>query len=571
MKKIAATIITIMMLILPPGIARADVDVISNISDAMNTVMEKANEVTKRYTTIQANLQELSLNRNIITQLRDKAENELKSRAAKFYNDQKDALMSQGMMFLKSSLSSISLPGIGKYVDMGAFVNPKLSSVMGNTYLKKQHQKDDVKYTMEADLRSNNLMIENEAVLFANSLVRRVQIIEEDPCRCMDSKKKLISDMPKCTQTEVDKCNEMENELKNMKDVASVKQKYFDTMFTAHNRWLRIQEALSVYSKMGDEGELNKGNVDDVTAITGEMPESQGKEESEYDAAKALRDKNREANTLALADFTSRTINDIKNKNYTGVLSDVSQGVTTVYTNSTGSREGVGNVMQSITMGTQSLDNAYHSNSAGGSVAASLGGIGSIVSNSGAGTVGSVFSNSAGSTGATVNSVINNDWGGFAGNLGGAAGSAVSSTGKNNEVIGAWINTTGSLTGVGIDAGKAGGNVGNVLDNTVGNWNTQNAIGGLEGAYKAQNQRKSQLVDEAQKREDAAKKAADEAAQKAAEEAAKKAAEEAARKAAEARNKAIEEEHNKQMQELCADCIAKQGANSATCKYWCAI
>lgn len=496
MKKKIATILAIAMMTLLPSTAKADLDVLSIVQDEITSITQKVDAVIKQYVNVQANLQELSLNRNIVSQIRDKVKTELKAKTQQFYKDVKDMAMAEGMMFLKSSLSSISLPGIGQYVDMGAFVNPKLQVAVGQTYLKRQHKHDDIKYIAAKDETSNNLMVDNAATLFANSLVRRVQIIEEDPCRCVDANGKLISDMPKCTNEEVSACEKKNDELKNMADVNSVKNKYYETVWNAHHRWLKISEAMSAYKKMKNEGELNQGNIDDVSDITGTLENEEEKEEdASTNTIMEMMQKQREANSKALYEGITSTIKSIKDGDAAGALSNALGNAANIYGNVPGSWDSVTKGLQSAATGVQTLNNMNRdaqSGNWGGMLNDAMSGAGSIVSQNGGGDVGGILSNAAGGAGSSLNSALSGNWGDAIRNAGAGAGSAVG--GAGNETLGAAISAVGSLADVGIDAANAGGNLGNVLDNTIGSGQATGALSNLENAYEQKKQQDQQWL-----------------------------------------------------------------------------
>lgn len=560
MNKKTATILIIAMLASFPNTAKADLDVLSIIQDEITSVTQKVNTVVKQYSNIQFNLQELSLNRNILSQMRDKVKAELKANATKFYGDMKDMAEAEGMMFLKSSLSSVSLPGVGQYVDMGAFVNPKLQVAVGQIYLKKKHKKDDVKYIAAKDDNSNNLMVDNTATLFANSLVRRVHIIEEDPCRCVGANGKLISDMPKCTDAEVSACKDKQNEMKNLSDVGVVKEKYYETIWNAHRRWLEIGEAMSVYKKMKNEGELNQGNIDEIADITGKMEEDDEKEESQ-ETISDLMQKQREANTLALSDGITNTLNRLKNGDYTGVLADSMKTATDVYSNAPGSWQSVSDIMKNTSIGLDAFNNAYHNaefGDWGGALNAALGGAGGIVSNTGNESLGNIFNNSASGAGNALSSALNGDWGSAIRNAGEGAGNAVS--GSGNEELGAAISAGGSLTDVGINAANSGGNLGNILDNTIGSSQMDGALGAMEGAYDNQNQKNVNMLEEFQAKKEAERKAAEEEAQKKAEQ-----------EAMDEKIKNATDDLLEGYKAECAKCKVANGENSVQCSFACSF
>ena len=75
-KKIATLLAT--MLILFPKISRADLDVLSIVQDNFKVFEEKASTVLEQYKGYQVKLQELSLNRDIVSNLRDNVEQEIR-------------------------------------------------------------------------------------------------------------------------------------------------------------------------------------------------------------------------------------------------------------------------------------------------------------------------------------------------------------------------------------------------------------------------------------------------------------------------------------------------------------
>lgn len=561
MKKKTATILTIAMLMFVPSTAKADLEIISGIQDLINVVVEKIDTVVKQYTSIQANLQELSLNRDIVSNLKDKVKSEMKNKATQFYGEVKDYAMAQGMMFLKTSLSSISLPGIGQYVDMGSFVNPKLTVAVGQTYLKRQHKKDDVKYISTVDKRSNDLMVDNLSVMFANALVRRVQLIEEDPCHCVDAQNNLISSIPNCKQDDANACKKKRDELSQMSDVNVIKEKYFETIMQGHQHWIKIQEAMSSYSKMTAESLMNQGNMDDVEDVIGVMDESL--EEEEEDNSKEIEEfikKKREENTLALANFTEGTIADIRSGNITQAFANVASGAANVYGNAPGSWQSVTEAMQNTAIGARTINNVYNNTQSGnwgGALGATVSGAGSFVG----GVEGSAIGNAAGNSGAALNAALSGNWGDAIRNSSGAAGGVVG--GNGNGVLGAAIGTAGSLTDVGIDAVNAGGNWNNYINNTIGSGQMQGALGNLENAYNQKAAQEAAELAEIRKQEEEARKAAEEAARKAAEEAEKKALEEKTEK--------MLEEQKEEAKKECLACRKANGKDAFVCSFSCGV
>ena len=491
-KKVLAIFIAAVLVVFPKT-SRADLDTLSIIQDQITSVTSKIDALVKQYTQIQASLQELSLNRNIVSQLKDKVKSELKSRAMGFYNDLKDEVMAEGMMFLKTSLSSVSLPGIGQYIDLGGFVNPKLTVAVGKTYLKKKHKKNDVQSTVAQDERSNNLMIDNLAVMFANSLVHRKQIIDEDPCSCVDG------DGRDCSE-EKEKCKEQEDEFNSLNDINVVKNKQYVVMLNANHRWLKIKEVVAMYAKMQGEAMMNQGNIDDISAITGEIEEEE-KEEDNTDAVQALMQN--KINPLDLANNVKGSLEKIKNGDYTGAFAGAMGTATDLYGNGPGSWESVTKAMQEVTTGAEALNNAYHnaeSGNWGGALNSAMGGAGNIIGSTGNESLGNVFNNASGGAGNALNSALNGNWGDAIGNAAGGAGSAVS--GSGNDVLGSSIGAAGSLVDVGMDAANSGGNLGDILNNTVGNSQAQGALGALYGAYDAQNTQNEAIVAAQQKAEE---------------------------------------------------------------------
>lgn len=476
-KKILAIFI-VAALTLFPKTSRADLDVLSIVQDQITSITEKVNAVVKQYSTIQANLQELSLNRNIVSQLKDKVKGELKAKASQFITDVKDTVTAEGMMFLKTSLSSISLPGIGQYIDLGAFVNPKLTVAVGKTYLKKQHQNNDVQKIVAQDERSNNLMVDNLAIIFANSLVHRKQIIDEDPCSCVDG------DGQDCN-VKKQKCEEQEREFNEMSDVNVVKNRHYVVMLNANHRWLKIKEAVAQLAKIEGESLMNQGTLDDVSAVTGEIDDTKEEEASEEEVKQLIGNR---MNPLDLTNRIKGGLDNIKNGNYAGALSDGLKTASDMYGNAPGSHENVSNLLQNASTGANALNGVYSNstnNNLGGALNSALNGAGEIMGNTGNENLSNIFNNAAGSTGNALNSALNGDWGSAISNAGNSANTVLSGT--DNNTLGATIGAGGNLLDVGIDAANSGGNFGDILNNTAGNGQAQNALSSLQGAYDNEN------------------------------------------------------------------------------------
>ena len=560
MKKNVAKIFVIAMLMFVPSTAKADIDVLSAIQDTINSSMEKVNSVVKKYATIQFKLQELSLNRDIISQLRDQVKTQLKEKAMQFTNEFKDMAMGQLTMFVRTSLSSITLPGIGQYIDMGAFVSPKLKVAVGETYIKRQHKNNDIAYNLKKDEERNNQIIDSAAILFANSLVRRVQIIEEDPCRCVGQNGEMLSDVPNCSNEEKTACEEQKKQLSEMKDVNVVKQKYFDKILDGNDRWNRISDAYSQYKKMIAEAKLGQGNVGDISDVTGVDEENKEPEDpavantfNEY--MKKIQDE-REKNALALKDMVSQNIEQIRNGDIMGVAAGAMGTATNLYGNAPGSWTSVTKVMQETTTGLNAgnevLKNAKSGNW-GGALGAAAGGAGNIIGDTGNQNLGNIFNSAATGAGNALNAGLNNNWSGVAGAAGNAAGSAVSGTG--NDILGAAITTGGNLTGIGVNAADGGFNwdsINNTLDQTQG------ALGTMGSAYDKRNQQNAELL---KAKEEADRKAAEEA------EAARKAAEEQAKQ-----EKKVEDATNELIEfykKECQKCKADKSKSQTDCWHVC--
>lgn len=320
MKKITATILTIVSLVLFPTDSKADLDLLSIVQDRLGDAMSQVDSMVKQYTGIQFNLQEISLNRDVISQLNSNLKDGLKSRFMEFYGDVKNMAEAEAAMFLKSSLSNVTLPGIGSTVDLGAYVSPKTKVAVGQKYLKKQHKNDDVRYNVQQDLRINNLMIDNVSTLFANSLVRRKQIIDEDPCSCVDETS------ANC-QGKKEQCEEQEKEFSEMSDVNTVKRKYYEVSLNAYHRWLKIQEVQTSYIKLKAEQAINTRSVDNVGEIVGEE-EKPTETEAEPEPTKAqiqeLKDSHK--SPYDLSEIIQKGLENIKNGNYGSLASDVLGG-----------------------------------------------------------------------------------------------------------------------------------------------------------------------------------------------------------------------------------------------------
>ena len=237
------------MLLLFPKVLKADIEFLSLASDKIRTFEAEITTKLETYHYLQGKLQALNLNRSIVDQIRERVDSELKSRALKFYNDASGELKSRAIEFLNSKLSNVALPGLAQNVNFGPLVTPQLQSAIGLSYVRQRKIKDDVRQTIAQDIKSNKLIVENMATLYANALVARKRIIDE--------------------QKELEKEEETE-----ATDLPTLLEDYSRIQRRANHRWINI---LALYANdMQQEGEamITNFQVDDIEDITGPLTSS---------------------------------------------------------------------------------------------------------------------------------------------------------------------------------------------------------------------------------------------------------------------------------------------------------
>lgn len=445
MKKKIATLLVV-LLVLFPKTSRADLDVLSIFEDVLKTFQEKMNTVVHTYLGYQINLQELALNGDIVEQLKSKVKGELDTRANAVLGDLKNQANSSFMEFLNTRLNNVSLPGITSGINLGSYVSPQLKQQVGLTYFKRQNVQNDVQVTVAADLKNNNLLVDNLGVIFANGLVNR---------------KKLM--------TETANIKEEDEKEEANPDVNTVKWRYGEILRRANHRWLEIMGFEAAYRKALSEMQMTGGRMDDISEIIGEDE----KKAMENMAANATQTGNPLNATNPLGamnpmDFGSMISNfgeNIKNGNYAEAFGSAAG----LYTNAPGSREGISNTLGAVTTGLGAAQNAYNnasSGNTGGALSALTGGVGSLTGNE---TIGGA----AGGVGSAVNSALQGDWGNAVAGGASTAGGAVGGNAGND------IGALGSIAGGGLDVAKQGGNVEQVLGNTANNGGINNGVQAL--------------------------------------------------------------------------------------------
>ncbi|MBP1532423.1 MAG: hypothetical protein ILA52_02880 [Alphaproteobacteria bacterium] len=242
-------IVFIAVLLLLPKVSRADIDFLALASDKIRTFEAEITTKLETYHYLQGELQAINLNRSIVDQIRERVDSELKSRALKFYSDASDELKSRAIEFLDSKLSNVALPGLAQNVNFGPLVTPQLQNAIGLSYVRRRKINDDVRQTMAQEIKNNKMIVENMATLYANALVARKRIIDE--------------------QKKLEKEEETE-----ATDLPTLLEDYSRIQRRANHRWINI---LSLYANdMQQEGEARITNfqVDDIEDISGPLTSS---------------------------------------------------------------------------------------------------------------------------------------------------------------------------------------------------------------------------------------------------------------------------------------------------------
>ena len=250
-KKILSLLVAICVLY--PHTAKADMDMISFVSNAITTAQEQINKITKIYIGLQANLQQLNLSRNILGDLKNQVKSELQNQAKAFASSAirsfKSSFSGSFQMFFNTKIGDLTLPGISQFVNMGAFVNPELKNQLGETYIKKTNVSNDVMEATTLSDRNNDLMIENVGILFANALMNRKHLQDEADA--------------------IAKEEEEERGKGGLTDVPQIMFKYKQTSQKANHRWINILASQSSFMKQRAEAYITQGRVDDVSDVTG--------------------------------------------------------------------------------------------------------------------------------------------------------------------------------------------------------------------------------------------------------------------------------------------------------------
>ena len=451
MKKKIATLL-VALLVLFPKTSRADLDILSIFQDVLKTFQEKMNTVVHTYLGYQINLQELALNGNIVEQLKSQVKQELDARSAAFLGDLKNQAGSAFNEFLNTRLNNVSLPGVASGVNLGSYVSPQLKQQVGLTYFKRQNVQNDVQVTVATDLKNNNLLVENLAIIFANGLVNRKKLMDEA-----------------ASIKEEDDKQEKEDKESNP-DVNTVKWRYGEALRRANHRWLEIMGFEAAYRKTLSEMLMTGGRIDDISEIIGEDE----KKAMENMASGANQPNNPLGgiNPADLGNIGKNILNDIKNGNYSNAFNNAAG----LYSNSQGSREGVNNVLGQVSTGLGSAQNAYNnaaSGNIGGAVGAAAGGAGTL---SGSQAV----AGAAGGAGNALNSALSGDWNNAISGGAATAGGAVGGTTGND--VGALGSIAGGVAGV----ASQGGNLEQIIGNTANNGGINSGINAL-GNGGAQN------------------------------------------------------------------------------------
>lgn len=294
-------------LILYPRVSYADLDLLSLIQDEIASIQEKVNMVVKGYINVEAKLQELSSARNAIENLRDKYKNEYLAKFEKYANKIKQYTGEGGAKqaigeFLSSRNVSLTFSGVKSKADTGTFASPEMKKAVAQKYIKRQHVNEDVETTHKIDNLNEIMARSNMSSLYANSLVKRVELNEE--------------------QKDIEK-----DETSDSEDVGVVKQKYSRKSLQATGRWVNMMSALSMYQQQMNTGEVTQGRVDDISDVTGE--------EEDPELNNVLDDANTQTTSINVSDLYRKgkqAYESIKNKDFgsalntgIGMLGDVEQ------------------------------------------------------------------------------------------------------------------------------------------------------------------------------------------------------------------------------------------------------
>ena len=449
MKKIIMAIFA-GILVLFPRTSKADIDVLSSIQDSIASGMEKVNKVVKDYTGFQFQLQELSVNRDMLGQLKQQTIGALQARAASL----KSSLQGKISEFINTKMDSFSLPGIKEQINMGDYAPPALKTAIAAKYVKKAHTSNDLAVTAELDLRNNNLRIENAATLYANAIVNRRQLTA-----------KLKEDVTGAANQNLLNPNDDKG---SQDQLPKLTERYSKISRDANHRWVNILSSMSRYHGLLSESSITQKPVDNLTDVIGSEPVDDGSGPADPFSMAGSNSRG-----ISIGDVVS-TFNKVKSGDYTGALGNVVGGYANL-----GGNAGTINTLNAVVAGASAATNVYNGISTGnwgGALAAAGGGVGSALG----GQTGGMISSIAGSAGSAVNAGVSGNWGGviasagsgvgmgIGGQTGGIIGSVAGSAGSavNASVSGNW---GGAVAGVATGAGTAvGGNAGNIINSVAG-------------------------------------------------------------------------------------------------------
>ena len=369
----------------------AGLDILSIAQDTLTSFQEKMNLVIKQYVGIQANLQEMTLNRDAINKLREQVKTELEMRASEFYNTSKG----EALEFLRSKTSYVTLSGVPLAdaagvaseawpgLDLGAYVSPELKKQIGEVYMQRKNIDNDVQASLYNDLRINSLTNENIARLYSNGLVHRLRIMEEE---------KKLEEI-----TTSDKTKDNDERFENT-DVNLIIDQYARVARQANHRWLEIKDFKASYIKMLREAELSKVRVEDVSDVTGQEEDKKQKEDmkSAFDVGTNSIGDN--LKNVTLTEQFKRGIEAIKSGNYSSALGTVTE----TYSQNFGTNAGVGSVLNNISTGAAMGQNVLNSTQ-GGNWQSVLGETSNILTQSGYGNVINESNNA-------LNNALRGDW-----------------------------------------------------------------------------------------------------------------------------------------------------------------
>lgn len=300
MKKKIATVL-VALLVLFPKTSRADLDVLSIIQDAIKVFQEKANTLVQGYLGIQVNLQELTINRDIVSNLRDSVKSQLKAKAQMFVVDAKHAAWDGAKEFFNSQMSAVTLPGINTSVSLGPYTSPIMKQKVGKSYMKRTNINNDVKVNTEQDFRNNNLMVENLAIIYANALVTRKKMMDEEG------------------GDENEDGSEENEEGTSNPDVNTVQFRYGQTARHAAYLWMQTLRFESTYHKALSEMRITDKRQDDISEIIG-VSEDEMDTEGLEDVGADIAETRTAVDLLALRDQWDRGADALKNGDFAGVL-----------------------------------------------------------------------------------------------------------------------------------------------------------------------------------------------------------------------------------------------------------